>query len=215
MIIEKVFLGKIENNSYGYNVFYLSLKGFECEHYFGGLHLVGARFSGFEDEFLEQVKTNFDNVKTIMTKEELLELFSLNNELKKLGYGIEKYDERYTKGMEIYKQMYSIIENKLLTNENDDLFLEVQKEEKECLKNEYNLSDDEVNEIFKNYTQDYKDSGIINAIFKDFDDMIYEEKFSFGYENTPYFNDKEFGEDLLNSGMYYELESGKIAYYCY
>ena len=42
-----------------------------------------------------------------------------------------------------------------------------------------------------------------------------EEKWSLGYENQPYFDDEAFGDDLLNSESYLELDSGKIVEYAY
>ena len=45
--------------------------------------------------------------------------------------------------------------------------------------------------------------------------MIEKEKWSFGYENQQYFDDEAFGDDLLNSGSYLELDSGKIVEYDY
>ena len=56
---------------------------------------------------------------------------------------------------------------------------------------------------------------ICGKTINDFDDMVEEEKFSLGYENQPYFDDESFGNNLLQSDSYYELESGRIVYYSY
>ena len=44
---------------------------------------------------------------------------------------------------------------------------------------------------------------------------INEEKFNFGYDEQPYFDDESFGYDLLESENYYKLDSGKIVSYNY
>ena len=69
--MEKIFLAKELNDDDRDIVKYLEFNGFECGHYFGGLHIVGACFSGFEKEFREKVETDYENIETILTKEEL------------------------------------------------------------------------------------------------------------------------------------------------
>ena len=77
------------------------------------------------------------------------------------------------------------------------------------------MSDLEVDDIFENYGLEYQDRAIISYVFRDFDDMVYEEKFNFGYDEQPYFDDESFGYDLLESENYYKLDSGKIVSYNY
>ena len=117
--------------------------------------------------------------------------------------------------MEIIAEFENTIGKKLLSDENKKLFEKVVADEKEYVKNEYDLTDEEVEEIFENYNLEYQDRAIEGTIFSDKYDMIEEEKFSFGYDKQPYFDDESFGNDLLESESYLELESGKIVYYCY
>ena len=211
--MEKIFLAKVKNSDDRDIVKYIEFTGFECNHYFGGLHIEGACFSGFEKEFRNLVENNFEELETILTKDEFIKLFKLNDKLKALGYGIEKDSDKYNKGLEIIKEYQNTIEKKLQSNENKELFEKVIEDEKEYVKNEYNLSDLEVDDIFENYGLEYQDRAIISHIFRDFDDMVYEEKFNFGYDEQPYFDDEAFGDDLLNSESYLELDSGKIVEY--
>lgn len=211
----KLFLAKIKNSDDRDVVKYIEFAGFECNHYFGGLHIVGACFCGFEKEFRDLVKNNFDELETILTKKDFIKLFELNDKIKSLGFGIERGSERYKQGLEIIKEYENTIENKLQSNENKKLFKKVIVDEKEYIKNEYNLSDSEVDEIFKNYSLEYQDRAIISHIFRDFDDMVDEEKFNFGYDEQPYFDNESFGHDLLESGDYYKLDSRKIVLYNY
>lgn len=197
--MEKIFLAKVKNSDDRDCVKYMEFEGFECGHYFGGLYIEGACFGGFEKEFRDLVENNFDKLETVLTKDEFMKLFELNDKIKDLGYGIDKDSERYRQGVQILKEYQNTIEKRLLSEENKQLFEKVKNDEKEYIKKEYYLSDDEVNEIFDNYNLDYRD----------------EEKWSLGYENQPYFDDEAFGDDLLNSERYLELDSGKIVEYAY
>lgn len=213
--MERVFLAKEKNSDDRDIVKYIEFNGFECGHYFSGLHIVGACFSGFEKELRDIVENNFDDLETILTKEEFKQMFAINDELKALGYGIEKDSEKYNKGIELVEKFENTIGKRLTSEENKKLFEKVIADEKEFVKNEYGLTDEEVEEVFENYGLEYQDRAIVGTIFRDFDEMVYEEKFSYGYDNTPYFNDEEFGNDLLEDEIHYELASGRIVLYCY
>ena len=213
--MEKVFLAKIKNSDDRDVVYYIEFNGFECEHYFGGLHLCGACFCGFEKEFKDIVEKDFDNLETILTKEEMSRLFELNDEIKALGYGIERDSENYNKGVAIMQEYCDTIGKKLLSDENKQLFEKVVKDEKEFVKKQYDLSDSETDEIFDNYFGGYQDRAIVSYVFNDIDELVEEEKFELGYEDIKYFDDDAFGRDLLESEYYYELDNGKIVSYSY
>lgn len=213
--MEKLFLAKIKNDDDRDIVKYIEFSGFECNHYFGGLHIHGACFCGFEKELRDIVENNFDDLETILTKEEFMKIFELDDELNELGFGIEKDSDKYKRGLEIIEEYKNTIEKRLLSDENKKLFEKVVADEKEYIKNEYDLTDDEVETIFENYGLEYQDRAIVGYVFRDFDEMVEEEKFSLGYDKVPYFNDEEFGNDLLETGNYLQLSSGKIVSYCY
>lgn len=211
-----LFLAKIKNSDDRDCVNYLRFEGFVCNHYFSGMHLENSCFCGFEEEFKALVYNNYDCLETILSKDDFKLLFSLNDNLKKLGCGIKYGSDKYNKGMEIMEKYQNTIEKKLLSEENKKLYEKVVTDEKTWCKDKYNLTDAEVNEIFDNYWDDMKDRSIISYVFDNFDDFVYEEKWAFGYQDTPYFNDEEFGNDLLNNGEgYLQLESGKIVSYNY
>ena len=208
----KYFIAKIKNDDDRDCVKYIEFGGFECEHYFSLFHIQGACFCGFEKEFYDMVVNNFDELETILTQDDFIKLFKANEELKGLGCGITRGDDRYNKGMEIINNIL-YIEDKLKSNENKELFEKVVNDEKIYCMEEYDLTSSEINYIFKEYKkydEIYQDRGIIGCIFKDRDEMAEEEKFSFGYGNQPYFDNEAFAEDLLENGYYLELESGRI-----
>ena len=108
---------------------------------------------------------------------------------------------------------------KLQSKENQSFFERIQEEEKEMLKNEYNLSDEEINEIWENYGQDYRDRAIVSYIYNNFDEFAEETADSFCIAENEiqkrYFNYEAWGNDLLEDECYYELTNGQIVSYSY
>lgn len=206
------FIGKEKDNDKRDVVYYIEFGGFECNHYFSGFHLNGACFGGFEKEF----KQLFDEgkIESILTTQDIEKLYNIRKKLSDLGCGIEKDSERYKQGIALLKELDEIKE-KLESEENEQLFNKVIEEEKNWCMSEYNLSRSDIDYIFSEYNGIYQDRGIILAIYNNFDDMVESEKWSFGYENVPYFDDEAFGNDLLESGNYLQLDNGKIAYLSY
>lgn len=183
---------------------------FECGHYFSGLHTCGACFhGGFPKEVPEDITT-------ILTKDEFVRLIEFNkaiNLFNGLGSGIKEGDERYQKGIELYKSIQPILD-KLLSEENEELFKQVQEEEVEYLKDEYGLDDLDIEQIFDEYYMPYRDRGVVGYVWKDVDDLAYEQAKSFGYVSDDmsdrYFNYDQFGEDLLEEDRYLELSDGRV-----
>lgn len=173
------------------SVKYLDIEDLNNKHVAcdGKFNLNGACFSmsfnGDED---------FDEITTVLTKEEFQTLANYSDN---------------------QKDITSII-NKLNSKENQDLFAKIIEEEKEYLQNEYNLSDEDLNYIYDNYSLSYQDRGILSTVF----DTI-EEAGEEYYDNTEstsndrlkaYIDFEKYGNDLLDSEFYLELPSGRIAY---
>lgn len=182
---------------------------FECGHYFGSIILEGACYSG--KGFPE-----YEDIKTILTKEEYDKLNAFDTAISELGYGIKKGDDRYNKGVELCKEIQPVFD-KLLSEENEELFKEVIEEEKEYMMNEYNLSEEDIEKIFNEYYLEYRDRGIIACVFENAYDCGYEEAWNCCYiENgntvqERYFNFEKFGQDLADEDEnYLELNDGRI-----
>ena len=106
---------------------------------------------------------------------------------------------------------------KLESGENEELFNEIVKEEKEYLMDEYNLDEDDIDMIFNNYGLDYRDRAVVGYVFEDCYDLGYEEAWSLGYIDSNndsivsrYFDYEAFGEDLANEEYYCKLTDGRI-----
>lgn len=211
-----VFLLKTNENDRDC-VKYLNLKSlgeFSCGHYFSGVHITGACFSGFEQELREM---DYNSFETILTEEELKRLFEFNDKIRELGYGITEGDERYQQGIKLKEEIQDIVE-KLKSEDNQKLFEKVQQDEKEYLKNEYDLTDEDIKSIFDSYYLDYRDRAIVSYVWNSIEDCAVDEAYNFGYVtdmNDRYFNFEEFGNDLLDGENYLELSDGKVVMFNY
>lgn len=212
---KRIFLGKIKNSDDRDCVIYMEFKGFECNHYFAGLRIGGACFSGR----LNEIKDNIDNFESILTKEELLKLFELDKKLNDLGYGIEKGSEKYNKGIEILNEYENTIGKKLESEENEKLFEKIIEEEKEIMKEEWDLTDKDIEDIFNAYDLEYRDRAIIGYVYNDAYDLgenEFDNIYNLDDNIKKYIDYESFGNDLLSEyDGYFELDDGRIVYLNY
>lgn len=191
---------------------------FECGHYFAGLRLHGASWSGKSE------LPAYKDVITILCKEDYERLIEIDKALGvfgSVGCGLDQNSERKAQGQALADEGKAIIK-KLDSEANKALFEEIIKDEKEALMIDRNLSEEDVDYIFDNYNGDYKDREIVCAIFEDVYDCGYEEAYSLGVLDRrnnhleDYFDFERFGQDLVDEDKaYIELPSGKVAYLCY
>ena len=181
---------------------------FECGHYFGGIGLHGACYSGHKFP-------DYKDIETILTETEYEELIAYNKAINELGYGIKKGDERYNKGIELSKSVQRIFD-KLESSEAKEFQQSIIESEIGYLKDEYSLSDEDIEKIFDEYYLDYRDRGIVGCVFNDSSDLGYEEAWQLGYIKNGdtiaerYFDYEKFGEDLLEDENYLELDDGRV-----
>ena len=197
---------------------YIEKYSFECGHYFGGGNLTGACFSSS----LRSENINYDEIETILTKEDFDFLLKADKELTDLGYGITENDEKYNKGMKIIEELNNRIFSKLSSKENEELFQKIIEEEKEYCKYEYCLDDEEVDMIFEEYLDRfsrypliYQDRAIISSIYNSAEELG--EEYIENCTDTrldnytrEYFDFEDFGESLAEDENYLTLESGRI-----
>lgn len=201
---EHVFLYRIKNSDDRDCCAYIDANDpdFVCNHYFSGLNICGSCYSG-------RGWAAYDDIETILTKVEYEQLLRYNDEIHKLGYGITKGDSRYQKGIKIINKIEPIID-KLKSDEAQEFFDRISSEEMEVLKEEYRLNDSDIECILDEYPLDYKDRGIVSAVYSDMDDLGREEAWQYGYINEDneslmdkYFDYEKFGEDLVNEDEFF------------
>ena len=188
---EYVFLYKVNSNDRDC-VAYMNLNDLKENHLCidGKFNIHGACYCGSLGGAYHNAK--YENIKTVLTEEEYNLLCN-------------------PKGQDLTE-----IIKKLESEENEKLFAEIQEEEKEYLMEEYNLNEDDIEEIFDSYYLDYRDRAVVGCIFDDAYDLGYEEAWSCGYisnnENdiaSRYFDFEKFGEDLLQDDPYIQLSDGR------
>lgn len=182
---------------------------FDCGHYFSGVGIQGACYCG--GEFAP-----YEDIDTILTKQEYQKLLKFNHEIKQLGYGISKGDERYNKGIELIKDI-QVIYDKLASIKAEQFEQNIMDDEKEIMMDMWNLSEEDVEDILSDYSLDYKDRSIIGYVYDDVEDLAeneIEQCFDVPDFLTNYIDYSKFGEDLLqDEEIYKELEDGRVVYY--
>lgn len=182
---------------------------FDCGHYFSGVGIQGACYCG--GEFAP-----YEDIDTILTKNEYEMLLKFNNDIKQLGYGIKEGDLRYIQGLDLIKDI-QVIYDKLQSEEAEKFTKNIMDNEREIMMDEWNLSEDDVEEILNDYSLDYKDRSIIGYVYDDVEDLAeneIEQCFDVPDFLTNYIDYSKFGEDLLQDyDIYKELEDGRIVYY--
>ena len=181
----------------------------ECGHYFGSVNLHGACYCG-KAKF-----PAYEDIETVLTESEYNELIQFDKAINELGYGIVEGDERYNKGIELSKAIQHIFD-KLDSDEAREFQQPIIESEIEYLKDEYSLSDEDIEKIFDEYYLDYRDRGIVGCVFDNSSDLGYNEAWSLGYIKNGdliaerYFDYEKFGEDLLEDERYFELDDGRV-----
>lgn len=182
---------------------------FECGHYFSSVRLEGACYSG--PDFAD-----YNDIKTILTEAEYNKLVKFAKDIHDLGFGIKQDDERYKKGIELCKAIQPVYD-RLLSEDNKQLFEEVQEEEKEYLMDKYSLDDEDIQTIFDEYYLEYRDRSVVGCVYRDTEELGEEEAISLGIVDykmndivSRYFDFEQFGDDISNDAEHCELSDGRI-----
>lgn len=188
---------------------YIEKPSFKCGHYFGRINLQGACYSG-------RSWAEYEDIKTILTKEEYQMLISYNEKVADIGFGIEKNSQKYEEGMRLCANLQPIFD-KLNSPESEDFFEEIQQEEIEYLCDEYGFDEDDVQDIFDSYGLDYRDRAIVAAVYDNPEDFGYNEAVNLGYIDSgdqvidKYFDYARFGQDLVDEDEnYIQLDDGRV-----
>lgn len=203
---ERIFLYKLVNPDDKHSCIYIEQPKFE-EDYFSMIALHGACF--FTHKF-----ANYEDIETILTKEEYNKLIAYNYAVIALGTGIVKGTCCYRKGIELCTEIQPIFD-KLNSKEAADFYEEIIANEQKYIMEKYDLSYEDIAEIYNTYSLEYQDRTIIGNIYNDVVDLGFSEAKELGCLEDDEFDANEFGEDLLNAYFYYKLSDGRIVYLNY
>lgn len=165
---------------------------FECGHYFSGVGIQGACYC--DGEF-----ASYEEIETILTKNEYEMLLKFNEDIKQLGYGIKEGDLRYIQGVDLIKDI-QVVYDKLQSEEAEKFEEKIMDDEKEIMMDEWNLSEEDIEDILSDYTLDYKDRSIIGYVYDDAEELAeneIEQCFDIPNFLENYIDYSKFGEDLL------------------
>lgn len=213
--MNKIFLYRLKNTDDRDRCVYIDDENYEsrfhCNHYFGSIILCGPCFS-------QHFFPAYEKVETVLSKSEYVKLININLAIRELGNGIKKDNPTYKKGLEICDELQVIFE-KLKSEKAKNFFNKIMASEKKFMKNEYSLSDDDINEIFENYHLPYRDRGIISYVYNNSTEVaksIISDCYDIPSNLEDYFDYKRFGIDLVDEDEHYhELPDGRVVEYNY
>lgn len=137
---------------------------------------------------------NYEDVQTVLSRKDFETLFSDDVSLNDFNRIVKK-----------------------LTNDKGTKFFEdIKKSEIEYLKNKYNLSDNDIETIFNEYSLDYRDRAIVGYVFDNTESYGENEFWELGYESSipEQFKDcidyQKVGEKFIEWEDCVELEDGRI-----
>ena len=211
----KLFLYRIKNTDDRDACVYLDSEPikFECGHYFSSICLQGSCFSGHSFD-------NYDDIETVLTEEEYELLKEIDKEISGLKFGIEIGSERYNKGIELIEKIQPII-NKLQSEQAIEFYEDIMQNERDILCEQYDLTEDDLEQIFSELCPEYRDRSIIIAVYDDLEDFAIEEAFQMGLFNLELsgalrrladecFDYERFGEKILDDFYGIELDDGRV-----
>lgn len=211
---EKIFLYREKNNDRdrcGYIEDRNFVDRFTHGRYFCGINIQGACFCGSDFP-------KYEEIETVLTKEQYNDLVKISKAFSELGYGITMGDGRYEKGIKICNRLEKILEV-LRSEKTKEFFENIIKEEKAELAEDYNLTEDEVEQIWANNPTEYKDKSIVSCIYDDAEDVareVCDSCYDIPDNLEEYVDYAKMGADMVSEGReYYEFEDGRVVCYAY
>ena len=209
-----IFLGRTKDEGICYYTQDEPAK-FECGHYFASPYLTNT--SCLIHDFPE-----YENLETILSKDEYDRFLKLKDDINSLGFGISIGDERYEKGLKLRQSLLTDVYTKLTSTKAAEFFGNIIKDEKRKLAELYDLTDSQANQIFDESPLDYKDAGIVikvcydsKEIAEDFIDNYYPQIDDMsGFKLSWYIDYERLGDDLVqDSDECLMLDDGRIVQY--
>ena len=139
------------------------------------------------------IYNEFDNVETILTKEQF---------------------DMLANRIPITKEGIKAIIEILNSEENEQLLNKIVDQEILAIKEKYSLEDEDIKELKMDYDIYYLDRNCVAQVFKDYEELgryIIEETYNIPRELHPYFDYEDYGYDVVNEeSQYINLVDGRI-----
>lgn len=218
---EKIFVGRKKEHDRD-ACFYVEKAKFECGHYFSKPHPEGACYScGWEGFNHDSKEYDYDNIETVLTKKEYAEFRKLIDELDSFGYCLDKDEEKKKQAQVKADEINKFIDDKLRSKKAELFLNKIAKSEQEYIMKEYDIDEDEFDDILNNYNLDYFDRGIISQVYDDSVSVAerYIDEGVYGNVDdklTYYIDYDKLGYDIIaNDECFYELNDGRVVEYNY
>lgn len=212
---EKIFFGKQKNDDRDCCV-YIERPEFECGHYYSLPRPTGACYSS---NWNEDGEYEYDYLDTVLTEEEYNKFIQLIDELDKISDGLDKDEEKKKLADAKAEELNKFIDDYLLSEKTMKFAEKIKQGEIEFMKEEYDLDDEDIENIYDYYGGEYFDRAIIGRIYNDYYEVA-EEYIECGCGDISsfvenYIDYDRMGEDLVSDGDYVELSDGRIVELCY
>lgn len=210
----KIFFGKQKNDDRDCCV-YIERPEFECGHYYSIPRPTGPCYSSGwnEDEEYE-----YDYLDTVLTEEQYNKFRKLCDELDKIGGGLDKDEEKKKLADAKAEELNKFIDEYLLSAKAEKFEEKIKQGEIEFMKEEFDLDDKDIEDIYDCYCYYYFDRAIIGRIFDSSYDVA-EETIDNNYNIDDwvknYIDYDRMGDDIVSEGDYVELSDGRIVELCY
>ena len=211
---EKIFFGKQKNDDRDCCI-YIDRPKFECGHYYHVPTPFGVCYSS---NWCEDGEYDYDYLDTVLTKEEYYRFRTLCYELNLLSDGLDKNEDRKKLADAKAEELNKFIDKYLLSAKAIKFAEKIKQGEIEFMKEEYDLDDEDMENIYDYYSEEYFDRAIIGRIFDSSYDVA-EESIDNNYNIDDWIKDyidyNRMGNDIIRDGDYVELSDCRIVELCY
>lgn len=171
----------------------------------GDFYFPAACFGGIPKEEMETILQNYDEITTALTRDELVKLFEIDNKWHK-----DRAKED--------KEFIQYIKDVLDSAKAQEIWEQVQAEERDYLADEYGFNRNDIMDIFYNYSLPYRDRAVICRVWDDTysigEDYV-DECCNIDNWLEKYIDFERLGDDLAHDGNYFELDDGRIVEFNY
>jgi hypothetical protein len=145
----------------------------------------------------ERSGVQYEEITTILTKDEFEQLKKFCKEIDKIGC-VSIRSESYKRAVKLCEEIHPVYD-KLNSEENEKLFAQIAAEEATWLMKEYNLSKSDLEKIFEEYPEIYRDREVVSNVYDSVEECAKDRVHYFEYPEDDFedFDYKSIGEYFL------------------